>query len=219
MAKSFESWEREELEQTFGLKSVKTHPVMTAWLSANEAITLEEQAKMKKLQYDLQKEISFWNEEEVKLFFINDIIRMVEFKREDIYKTFAQRILSCSVNNIQSEPVEMRGRVEMVVSAGKQKPRQPFFFIHEYKPLRPTGASDPEGQLLSAMLTAQTLNTATYPMYGVYIQGKYWNFMILKDKDYAISESFNAAKEEDLNQIVSMLKRCKYYIEKQLGLV
>ena len=43
--------------------------------------------------------------------------------------------------------------------------------------------------------------------------------MILQDKDYAISESFNAAKEEDLNNIVSMLKRCKYYIEKQLGLV
>ena len=77
MAKSFESWEREELEQTFGLKSVKNHPVMTAWLSANEAITLEEQAKMSKLQYDLQKEISFWNEEEVKLFFINDIIRQI----------------------------------------------------------------------------------------------------------------------------------------------
>ena len=168
---------------------------------------------------ELEEDVADWNEEEVKLFFINDLIRMIHFRKPNYYKTFAQRTLSCTVNDVDNKPVEMRGRVEMVVSAGKQKPRQPFFFIHEYKPQRPSSANDPEGQLLSAMLTVQTLNKTTYPLYGVYIQGKFWNFMILKDKEYAISESFNAAKEEDLNQVVSMLKRCKFYIEKQLGLV
>ena len=112
----------------------------------------------------------------------------------------------------------MRGRIEILVSVGKQKPRQPFFFIHEYKPLRPSSNNDPEGQLLSAMLTTQTLNAATYPLYGVYVQGKYWNFMILNGKEYAISSSFDATKASDLNRVVSILKRCKGYIEKQLGI-
>ena len=84
--------------------------------------------------------------------------------------------------------------------------------------MRPSSNNDPEGQLLSAMLTTQTLNVATYPLYGVYVQGKYWNFVILKDKEYAISPSFDATKEVDLNSIVSILKRCKGYIEKQLGI-
>ena len=219
MAKPFERWEREDIELRFGLQGVKTHPVLTDWLNAQERMTEEETLKIKILRTELEEDVADWNEEEVKLFFINDLIRMIHFRRPNYYKTFAQRTLACTVNDIHNKPVEMRGRVEMVVSAGKQKPRQPFFFIHEYKPQRPSSVNDPEGQLLSAMLTVQTLNQTTYPLYGVYIQGKYWNFMILKDKDYTISESFNAAKEEDLNQIVSMLKRCKYYIEKQLGLV
>ena len=36
MAKSFESWEREELELKFGLTDNENHTTMLDWLSANE---------------------------------------------------------------------------------------------------------------------------------------------------------------------------------------
>ena len=219
MSKSFEHWEREALEDVFGLQYVKNHAILSEWMGAKESISSTELAELEELRVELEDEISGWNEEEVKLFFINNLIRMVKFKNSTIYKTFAQRTLSASVADIQGQLVEMRGRVEMVVSSGRQKPKQPFFCIHEYKPLRPSAANDPEGQLLSAMLAAQKLNAGTHPLYGVYVQGKFWNFMILHGKTYSISATYDAADLDKLKQIVSILKRCKYYIEKHMGLV
>ena len=127
MTKSFESWEREELELVFGLINNNSHPVLIDWLSANESITADEQTKIDILRDELQKEISFWNEEEVKLFFINDIVRLVNFKKEGHYKTFAERTIAANVFDKTGKSVVMRGRIEILVSAGKQKPRQPFF--------------------------------------------------------------------------------------------
>ena len=143
MTKSFDSWDKEDLELRFGLQRVKTHFVLTDWLSAKESMTEEEALKVKTLRMELEEDVADWNEEEVKLFFINDLIRMIHFRKPNYYKTFAQRTLFCTVNDVDNKPVEMRGRVEMVVSAGKQKPRQPFFFIHEYKPQRPSSTNDP----------------------------------------------------------------------------
>ena len=217
--KSFERWEREELELTFGLYQVNNHIVMTDWLAANEPISEDEKVKLTEYRLELAKEISYWNEEEVKIFFINDVVRLVKFKREDVYKTFAERTIAAQVKDINNNIIDLRGRIEILVSTGKQKPRQPFFFIHEYKPVRANISNDPEGQLLVAMIATQELNKGTIPLYGLYVQGKYWNFMTLKGKEYAISRSYDATQEVDLWQIVRILKRCKWYIETHLGLI
>jgi hypothetical protein len=217
--KSFERWEREELELTFGLIQNNNHDAMTDWMAADALISDDEKDKLTEYRIELTKEISFWNEEEVKIFFINDIIRLVKFKHDGVYKTFAERTIASKAPDINNNIVDLRGRIEMLVSTGKQKPRQPFFFIHEYKPLRSNVSNDPEGQLLVAMLATQELNKDSLPLYGLYVQGKYWNFMTLKGKEYAISRSYDASQEDDLLQIVRILKRCKRYIETYLGLI
>ncbi len=219
MVKPFDRWEREELELTFGLQQVKDHSVLTDWLTATEAISEEEIAKIEPLRVDLESEISFWNEEEVKIFFINDLIKLINFKRLNSYKLFAQRTLSATVKDLKNNDLELRGRIEIVVATGRQKPRQPFFFIHEYKPIRSSAANDPEGQLLVAMVATQALNDVPRPIYGLYVQGKFWNFVTLLGKEYSISASYDATKVEDLYQIVRILKRCKFYIDRFLGLV
>ncbi len=220
MVKSFERWEREELELTFGLQQVKDHPILTDWLTATEVITEEEIAKIEPLRVDLESDISFWNEEEVKIFFINDLVKLINFKRLNSYKLFAQRTISANVKDLKNNDLELRGRIEIVVATGRQKPRQPFFFIHEYKPIRSSAANDPEGQLLVAMVATQALNEGEpRPIYGLYVQGKFWNFVILSGKEYSISASYDATKVEDLHQIVRILKRCKFYIDRFLGLV
>jgi hypothetical protein len=219
MVKSFERWEREELELTFGLQQVKDHPVLIDWLTATEAITEEEKLKIEPLRLDLESEISYWNEEEVKIFFINDLVKLINFKRLNSYKLFAQRTISAHVKDLKNNELELRGRIEILVATGRQKPRQPFFFIHEYKPIRSSASNDPEGQLLVAMVATQALNETPRPIYGLYVQGKFWNFVTLLDKEYSISASYDATKPEDLYQIVRILKRCKFYIERFLGLI
>ena len=128
MVKSFERWEREELELIFGLQQVKDHSVLTDWLNATEAISEEEKAKIEPLRLDLESEISFWNEEEVKIFFIHDLVKLINFKRPNAYKLFTQRTISARVKDLNNNDLELRGRIEIVVATGRQKPRQPFFF-------------------------------------------------------------------------------------------
>ena len=91
-----------------------------------------------------------------------------------------------------------------------------FFFLHEHKPLNKTTPSDPLGQLLIAMLATQTFNEVHRPMYGVYITGKFWQFIVLNENQYSVSVSFDATKKEELFKILSILKRCKTYIEEMI---
>jgi hypothetical protein len=110
------------------------------------------------------------------------------------YRSFSQRKLSAIINNI-----ELQGKVDFVISSGKQKPKHPFFCLHEYK--RPHGrssTSDPIGQLLSEMITSQHQNKASnlnFPIYGLYVEGKFWNFMVLDGNEYAESDSFDAVTD------------------------
>ena len=86
---------------------------------------------------------------------------------------------------------------------------------------RCTGArkcpNDPVGQLLVAMVATQSLNVKHRPLYGVYVVGKLWRFVILDGKEYVESADLNAIEEADLFKIFSMLKRCKSYIEAEFA--
>ena len=50
------------------------------------------------------------------------------------------------------------------VASGKQSPKKPFFFLHEYKKQADT-SNDPTGQLLAEMVAAQKANPDTHPIY------------------------------------------------------
>jgi hypothetical protein len=91
--------------------------------------------------------------------------------------------------------------------------------LNEYKPLTKTTPSDPLGQLLIAMLSTQSINTEPVPLYGAYIIGKFWQFVVLDGQKYAVSKSFDATDKTDLFQIFSILKRCKVYIEERIATI
>ena len=48
-------------------------------------------------------------------------------------------------------------------------------------------------------------------MYGCYIIGQHWYFMVLDKTKYAISTSFNGAELEDATQILRILFQLKEY--------
>ena len=105
--------------------------------------------------------------------------------------------------------------VDYVVSCGYQKPEHPFFCLHEYKRPRRNGTyNDPVGQLLAEMLTVQHLNQQKgidHPIYGIYVEGKFWNFIVLNGTEYAESESYNANTDQ-LYEIFALLKKLKTII-------
>ncbi len=186
---------------------------MDNWLEANEPADDFEKRTLLIYHDQLVRKVDAWNEDELKFFFISHIITLVDFSRPKVYSSFSQRTIATKRKDIYNNEVDLRGRVEFFVALGEQIPRQPFFFIHEYKPLNKTTPSDPLGQLLIAMIATQTLNTVKRPLYGVYIIGKFWQFVVLEGNKYAVSNSYDALIEDELFKIFSILKRCKTYIE------
>jgi hypothetical protein len=46
--------------------------------------------------------------------------------------------------------------------------------------------------------------------------GKLWNFMVLEEKNYCISESYDCTKQDDLLQIIAILRKFKEILETRL---
>ncbi|OQY48735.1 MAG: hypothetical protein B6242_01585 [Anaerolineaceae bacterium 4572_78] len=207
--KPFEKWTFEEVEDTFGLVRVREHVLLAEWLNVSK-ITIDDrhQAELKRLQHDLQSYIDIWNEAELKIFFIGILLRLVNYYN-DRYRPFMERKLSGKIDD-----VSVAGVVDFMLASGKVKPKQPYFCLHEYKASR-RRVNDPLGQLLIAMLCARTKNqNAELPLYGVYVEGRFWYFVIMHVKKYAVSEPYTSTKDDDLLTIFFALQKVKILIEK-----
>ncbi len=207
--KSFETWTLDELHSSFGLKRTYENEKLNRWTSETKTINDFEKELLRRLHDKLLIYVNTWNEDELKMHFIAPLLMLVDYTNER-YKSFSQRTLSAKINDI-----EVSGKVDYMVATGYQKPKQPFFFIHEYKPAR-RAVNDPDGQLLIEMLTAQTLNQNQRPLFGVVVEGKLWSFVVLDGKNYCISQSYDCTKDE-IYQIYAILCKVKDYIEEFLA--
>jgi hypothetical protein len=132
---------------------------------------------------------------------------MVNFYQSS-YRPFLERELSVEY----AEGKRLWGIVDFLVASGRQAPKQPFFFLHEYKK-ELDSSNDPLGQLLAEMVAAQTANARTQPVYGAYIIGRHWYFVLLDGKVYAESLAYDATKEAEIMQITAVLRRTKEIID------
>lgn len=215
IVKSFEKWKTQEVEETFGIKQTDNLQGLDALLQADFEISLQEQTQMESLRAFLSKFINFWNEEDLKIFFIAPIINMVNFYKPDAYRAFNEPFFEAELQTVQQKTIVLKGYVEFLIATGAQIPKKPFFFLNEYKP-QFGATNDPQGQLLVAMLAAQAKNQEDKTLYGLYVVGRMWFFVGLYEKRYAISRAFDATQVKDLDAIVKMLKFVKADIEARL---
>ena len=217
--KPFEKWRYEEVNLAFGYTRIfeKCAP-LEHWLTASKSVVLQDidVANAEKLREKLAVEVSGHNEEELKMLFIYPLLNIIDWGRKNVYKLFAQRKISASITDRNGVTDILNGRVEAMVALGIQDPRHPYFFIHEYKPLNKSTPSDPLGQLVAAMIVAQITNNDDKPIYGLYVRGELWQFVVLDGKEYAESESYSAIKSDDLKRIMQALFWVKSYIENRI---
>ena len=205
--KNFENWETQDLETAFDLEKNKKMPILEDWLSATTTFDNYTTQKIEKLKLKVLDFADYWNEDELKLQCISKMIDFALYDDSELYNIFSQRPLSATIKGI-----EIGGRVDFVLAKGKQKPTKPYFFIHEYKQETKKGSSDPKGQLLSEMLVAQVKNEDKNPVYGCYVVGRSWFFVVLNHKEYAVSRAYDAS-QPDIYVIVAILRKVKDYIE------
>jgi len=205
----FSDWDYEQIENTFGIEAVEDHQLLVDWLSVNiDELSTEERKAIEEFRNHLRKNVMNWNEDELKFNFLGPLIYCVHYPNEP-YKIFTNRTLTSVIGNIK-----MSGIVDFMLASGKLNPYQPYFCLHEYK--REKGKDgDPLGQLLAEMLAAQAENEKPYPVYGIYIVGRNWFFVVLDQNKYSVSNEYVATKD-DIFQIFSILKKLKTLIEKML---
>lgn len=156
----------------------------------------------------LEKEGDVWNEEELKMHFLSFVFKFSDIQVPKKIKLFYERPLSGVVKETKLSVV---CDALLATPLGINTPKAPYFFLQEFKKGKKS-ADDAEGQMLVAMLIAQVQNQDSKPIFGCYLQGKYWNFSTLHQNHYCISRSFDATQNEELIQIIHVLNNLKNII-------
>lgn len=203
---NFKDCTLQNLEALFDLTQVEHSPAMTMWLSGQTTsveneISEYEHPMILHLQRELKTHVHDWNEDELIFGFIAPLMLFANYS-DEMFNFFTQRSFGSTV-----EGVELSGKPDGMIASGKRRPQKPYFCFQEYKREQdPEG--DPAGQVLAAMLVAQELNEHKHPIYGCYVKGAIWYFVMLQGKEYCISLPYVAVRE-DIFTIVAILKALK----------
>ncbi len=211
--RTFRQWDVDDLAETFGIMPVQKHPILLAWLQEAEKMQLNLSEEAQMLVLDLAGRLALnaetWNEEELKVQFIGPLMFWAKYT-DSRYKAFLERSLSATLNGI-----EVSGDVDFMLATGISRPKEPFFFLHEYK-RQFRGENDPLAQLLAAMLVARELNAKERPLYGAVVQGLNWFFVVLDGGSYSVSEVYIATDKDDVFRIIAVLRMMNVIIDRFL---
>jgi hypothetical protein len=207
--KEFSKWTLEEVEEYFHLEPVEDSQPLADWQANDIEVNAQDETKLLTLGERLQEHVHDWNEEELKIYFIGELLNLVDYLHKK-YQAFFERRLTVTIDQER-----LSGVVDCIIAAGRRSPRRPYFCLHEYKPQRHK-ATDPWGQVLVTMVAAQKLNQDDKPIYGAYVMGRNWYFVVLHGTSHAASLAYDATKEDDLRKIFRMLTYIKQMIEQEL---
>jgi hypothetical protein len=198
------------LVETFGLERLyHDTPLMKNWLSATGDLTDFDRTLLNESQAKLIENADSWNEEELKMSFISFIIFLARFGKP--IRTYYDREMSAKIGEFT-----LLCKADMLLSSGiGELIKTPYFFLHEYKREKKY-SGDPVGQMLGGMLISQAKNNNGKPMYGCYVQGRFWFFSILEDKKYVISRSFDSSDPIVAQQVIMILRRMNEIIHTTL---
>jgi len=204
---NFKDCDRLFLEKTFQLIQLDDFGLINNLIDAilHYSISDNEMWLLNSLQSKLKYRADDWNEQELIESFIAPLLSIIDFNTKT-YGLFSKRLLEVAIGEY-----ELSGYPDALIAKGRRAPETPYFCFNEYEMERDS-VGDSQGQCLASMLVAQELNNNTKPIYGVVVKGINWYFMVLRGKEYAISNAYKATDEE-LFEIVKLLKHLKTIIE------
>jgi hypothetical protein len=198
------------LRRRFGLNRVfEDTPLLTEWLTATGEINERDNSILVESVQNLVENTDAWNEEELKMQFISLIIFVAKIQKpirvyydREISETIDGTFLLC-----KSDMMLSKGLGELIET--------PYFFMHEYKREKKY-SGDPIGQMLGGMLIAQAKNNNQKPIYGCYVQGRYWYFSVLLGNEYVVSNGYNATTMTEIRKIIFILRKLNTIILERL---
>jgi hypothetical protein len=209
MQSNFRDWTLDKIDDAFGLRQVYEMDTLAQLITPSYELNDFEKQYINTLQEHFKYGGDDWNEVELENKFISPMI-VLAFKPNNKYAYFLERDLSVKIDDY-----ELSGRVDGLIATGFRNPKKPYFCLNEYKKgTDPNG--DPKGQALIAMLAVQQLNQNDSPIYGCYVIGRDWYFMVLENKEYSISRDYSCVTQE-VFEIFKILKNLNARIEALVG--
>ncbi|MCU0450643.1 MAG: hypothetical protein MUC97_12515 [Bernardetiaceae bacterium] len=205
---AFRDWTLTKLDKAFGLKEVRQYEVMTEWQGMEIPLSDYERQVLADLQAGILRAGKAWNETELENKFISPLIIFTKIDTDE-FGYFLERPLQGIVGDY-----ELSGIVDGMIASGFRDPDVPFFCMHEYK-RSVDNEGNPDAQALAAMLVARELNGQQKPVYGLYVVGLIWNFMVLNGQQYCISRNYDASNE-DIYDIFRLMKGLKTIVQTRL---
>ncbi len=205
---NFKDWTLTTLEDALNLKQIWESDVLAQWEHADIEINEFEKNNLLHLQKSLIRGGRVWNEVELENKFISPLIMTAGIDDEEI-GYFLERPLFGIVGDY-----ELSGIVDGMIATGFRDPKKPYFCFHEYK-RSIENQGTPDAQVLAAMLVAREQNQNKFPIYGLFMVGLVWNFIVLTGNDYCISRTYHADNEE-IFSIFKMIKALKHIIHAEL---
>lgn len=223
---NFKDWTLDSLDKTFGMKQILEEEcsLLQKWekLAQKQEVSEIENINLLKLQKPLKWGGKAWNEFELENKFISPVIMEVQFDDRKI-GYFLERPLQGTVGDYK-----LKGIVDGMIATGFRSPDIPFFCMYK-APRSPKGKIEespplwgvsgavgmPDAQALAAMMVAREMNANKKPIYGMYIVGLIWNFMVLNGTEYCISKDYKS-DDEEIFDVFRMLKALKIIIKTEL---
>jgi hypothetical protein len=200
---SFSKISDEILETLFSVEEDIDEKKFEKWFNYKAELKAETTLFLDNLIQKHKHLIHKYNEEDLKINFLAPILNRIDFLMIDKkIRAFYEEKLT-----LQTDKFILNGTPDFFVSKGLFKPKQPFFFIQEFK--KSEDFSNPRPQLIAEMITAIELNSWK-TIKGAYIIGAIWNFVILEKVDennyrYWISQNFDSSDLEKLKLIYKNL--------------
>ncbi len=196
------------LTKTFGLSKVlENYPLLDDWLTVENNLNEADKAELERIRLPLLKNFNSWNEETLKMKFIALLLDLVNYDEIGNFQTLFDAEIKGVVDDIELKCVAdftVAKTIEDLIE-------NPCFYFHEYK-RKKNKADDPIAQVLIPSLIAQAINNDFMPIYGCYVIGEMWYFMLVNGREYAIDKGLNALKSDELGQIYLILKKVKSII-------
>lgn len=214
MAKKIKQYDEAELIKIFGLKRMAGNiasPLMQEWTSVSTTLLEWEQHLFNKITDKLLSKIVGWNEEMLKMNFISPVLLLGNLVETEQYKTYYEATIEATVDNYF-----LKTKADMMIATGiLERAETPYFYFQEYKKVKePKG--DVTAQLIEAFLISMEKNKNGKPMYGCTVTGQIWEFVIMENRTYCISQYYDCTKNDDLMQIIAMLRKFKEILETRL---
>ena len=180
----------EELFNYFSIEDEEDNNILDI---SNISISKNSENLLNNLISENKKDFMDYSEEEIKMMFISPILHDISLRGKNIREWY-ERELSFEFDNII-----ISGKTDFMLASGTVFPKEPYFFIQEYKRFIPNG--HPKWQLLAELIVTINKN-GNKPILGSYNVGQYWHFvkLIKEDDKYILysSDSYDSLKINDL---------------------